>query len=226
MTLEEYRSLYKEEDAPAPGWDAIDALLNRVYSDVEPMHWGSILKFMVGGEDPIDGTSAYVVGEGEDLHWHFITYGMSSLYYDEEAAGGDFSRWGFEFTFRIRPEPAWGPTGEIPAWVINLLNNLARYVYKSGRWFEPYHWLDARGPLKLDSEKESEVTALVFVPDPALTTIETPHGKVQFLQLFGITSAELADIQEKRILPADLIENHRLVNPLLVTDLDRKGKLS
>ena len=58
---------------------------------------------------------------------------MSELYYDEEAAANEFSKWGFEFTFRLPCIPDDMPTSddEAPVWPINLMQNLARYVFES-----------------------------------------------------------------------------------------------
>lgn len=136
MDLAEYRRRYGNQDAATPGWDAIDARLAEVYRGQSPKHWGTIIKRMLGGPDPIDGISAYQCSDGGTDHLHFITYGYSSLYYDEEAIGKDFSRFGFEMTFRLASEL---PPAEEPIWVCNLLQNLARYVFETGRWFEPYH---------------------------------------------------------------------------------------
>src|SRR4051794_18823621 len=82
----EYERLYGGRDDAAPGWDAIDSRLRQVYKDQAPRHWGTVIKHMLGGPDPIDGISAYECTDGGRLHLHFCTYGYSSLYYDEEGA--------------------------------------------------------------------------------------------------------------------------------------------
>jgi hypothetical protein len=216
MDIAEYQRLYGGQDDAAPGWDAIDARLRVVYGDQEPKHWGTIIKFMMGGPDPIDGISAYECRDGGVPHLHFCTYGYSSLYYDEESVGGEFSQWGFEMTFRLAsPLP---PT-EDPNWVLNLLNNLARYVFKSQKWFEPNHWLQANGPIRIDYP--TDIVGLVFLLDPTLAPIDTPHGRVDFLQAFGITSSELERIKSKTVTVEEVIEANRQNNPLLITDLDR-----
>src|SRR5215831_11671967 len=101
MDLAEYKRRYGERDDAAPGWEAINTRLEEVYPGQEPMHWGTILKYMFGGRDPIDGISAYQCRDGGVDHLHFITFGYSSLYYDEESVGKDFSSYGFEMTFRL-----------------------------------------------------------------------------------------------------------------------------
>jgi hypothetical protein len=214
VDIAEYKRLYEGRDA-TPGWDAIDARFREVYGDQEPQHWGSIIKHMLGGPDPLDGISAYECRDGGTPHLHFVTYGYSSLYYDEESVGGDCSRFGFEMTFRLA-----SPLAEQPNWVLNLLNNLARYVFKSGRWFEPYHWIPANGPIR--AEYPTDLVGLAFVLDPALAPINTPHGRVEFVQAFGITASELERIKSKTATCEQVIEQHRSSNPLLITDLDRQ----
>lgn len=217
MELAEYKRQYEGQDA-SPGWDAIDARLAGVYGSQEPKHWGTIIKHMLGGPDPLDGISAYECREGGTDHLHFVTYGYSSLYYDEEAVGGEFSRFGFEMTFRLAASL---PSSEEPVWVCNLLQNLARYVFSSGKWFEPYHYIPANGPIRL--EYDTEIVGLAFLRDPALEPIETPHGGVEFIQAFGITQEELDKLKYSRHTAEELIEEHRKTNPLLITDLERKG---
>jgi hypothetical protein len=63
-----------------------------------------------------------------------------------------------------------------------------RHVVSSGNWFEAYHFTPANGPIRL--ETDTAITALAFVPDPELGTIDTPHGEVAFLQMVGLTDAE------------------------------------
>ena len=216
MNFAEYKRLYGGRDDAAPGWEAIDARLREVYGEQEPRHWGTIIKYMFGGPDPLDGISAYECRDGGTSHLHFCTYGYSSLYYDEESAGGECSKFGFEMTFRLATPL---PPQEEPFWVLNLLNNLARYVFQSGRWFERYHWIPANGPIRADYP--TDLVGLAFELDPALAPIDTPHGRVEFVLAFGITAGELERIKSKDETCEQMIEGHRRVNPLLVTNLDR-----
>lgn len=217
MDLEEYKRLYGEQHDAAPGWDAIDSRLDEVYRGQDPKHWGTIIKQMFGGPDPIDGISAYQCSDGEIDHLHFITYGYTSLYYDEESVGGDFSGFGFEMTFRLASRL---PPREEPIWVCNLLQNLARYVFESGKWFEPFHWIPANGPIRADYE--TDIVGLAFLNDPALQAIDSPHGRVEFIQAFGITQRELDSFKDTKHTAESIIEHHRKTNPLLVTALSRQ----
>ena len=154
MTQKEYKNLFDEEDAV--GWLEIDKVVEGIYGDQKPRHYAPPLHYMVGGEDPLDGVSIYD-SQKDIFHRHLVSYGMSELYYNEEAAGGEFSKWGFEFTFRLKP---FAEDGDDPTWVVNLMNNLARYVIKSGKWFEEYHVIPANGPIRMNSTAEINIVGV------------------------------------------------------------------
>jgi len=149
---------------------------------------------------------------------------MSELYFDPESAEADFSKWGFEFTCRIAPvvdDKNQNGANHEPIWVINVMNNLARYVFDSGKWFEPYHFIPANGPVRLDTD--TAIVGIAFAPDPKLPEIDTPNGKVQFLQMVGLTQAELDWLwqEPKTYRCQELIDKMREDNPLLIMDLTR-----
>ena len=131
--------------------------------------------------------------------------------------GKDYSRFGFELTFRIRQA---ADDAQMPMWAIDLAQNIARYVFKTGRWFEPGHYMPAKGPLKLDDP--TALVGIVLGVDPELGVIQTPHGAVQFLQMFGVTQAELDRMKATEGGVQDVLALHRSTNPLLITDLARR----
>jgi hypothetical protein len=218
MDHAEYKRRYAGRDDAAPGWDAIDLRLSEVYGIQEPKHWGTVIKHMLGGPDPIDGISAFQCADGGIEHLHFVTYGYTSLYYDEEAVGGEFSSFGFEMTFRLASEL---PPAEDPIWVCNLLQNLARYVFESGKWFEQYDWIPANGPIRADYV--TDIVGLAFLNDPTLQPVDSPHGRVEFIQAFGLTQNELDSFKNTKQTAEGVIELHRKTNPMLVTDLARRN---
>lgn len=214
MTLEEYKKEFSEDDAV--GWLSIDTEFEKLYPNQEPKHFAPPIPYILGGENPLDGVSIYNSTKQSD-HYHFITYGFSELYYDEEKIDGDYSKWGFELTFRLKP---FEKDTETPNWAIALLQNIAKYVFSSGKWFEEFHYMPANGPIRLDTE--TEITAIIFVSDPEIEKIQTPHGEVSFLQIVGITSAEFNDIKEGHKTVEELVNQLKENNPLLITDLTRK----
>lgn len=217
MDLDEYKKNYEDKES-TPGWDAIDQALEEIYPNQEPKHVAPVLHYSIGGNDPIDGVSIYRAEYNKKPYFHIVTYGFSELYYNEEAVGGDYSKFGFELTFRIKLCEL---DDEYPHWAINMIQNIARYVFKSGKWFEPYHYMPAGGQIRLESN--TELTGLAFLPDPELGIINTPHGEVQFLQMFGINDKELEKIKTVEKTSEALINQHRNSNPLLITDLCRNS---
>lgn len=218
MTKKEYKETFDEEEAV--GWLAIDKKVEEIYGTQNPRHYASVLRYVLGGNDPLDGTSIYD-SEKQEFHRHFVSYGMSELYYNEDAVEGEFSRWGFEFTFRLKP---FEEDEEDPVWIIEVMNNLARYVFESGNWFDENHFVPANGPIRTNTKSEIDIVGVAFALDPELGTISTPNGKVSFLQMVGITSAELERLKanSKKTEVKALLDELRKDNPLLITDLTRK----
>lgn len=219
MKQKEYKNLFDEDDAV--GWLEIDKVVEGIYGDQKPRHYAPPVHYMVGGEDPLDGVSIYD-SQKDMFHRHLVSYGMSELYYNEEAAGGEFSKWGFEFTFRLKP---FDEDGDDPTWVVNLMNNLARYVIKSGKWFEEYHVIPANGPIRLNSTAEINIVGVAFVSDPELGKIQTPHGEVLFLQMVGLTANEMNRITSASSAYDEVkkvLDEMKTTNPLMITDLLRR----
>jgi hypothetical protein len=206
----------QNDDPGAPGWDAIDQALAPLYAGQEPRHYGTLIGYELGGPDPIRGISAYRRTDPVP-HWHFITYGFSELF-GKEAEDPEVSGWGFELTMRVTDDT---DAEEPPAWVLNFLQNLGRYVFGSGNVFSDGDYLNANGPISLESE--TLLRAVAFTQDPELPPIDTPNGRVEFLQVVGITNdEEFALKQWKTRSVLEVFQEHL---PLLVTDLGRASLL-
>lgn len=199
-----------EADA-TPGWDAIDRVLKQHYPSQEPLHYGTVIKYSMGGDDPLDGTSIY----SRPDHWHYVTYGFSELY-EKESENPDWSGFGFEMTFRLRRNDE----AEPPVWPITLMQNLARYVFNSGNVFHAGDYLDLNGPIFLESD--TDIRAVAFRIDPDLgENHSTPFGRLDFRQMVGLTLDELRFC--KNWNTAGML---KLIDPLGVTDLERKSVLN
>lgn len=213
MTKDEYKQQFSEDDAV--GWLSIDKEFEKLYPNQEPKHFGTTIPYALGGENPLDGLSVYESIKQTE-HYHFVSYGFSELYYDEDLAGEEYSKWGFELTFRLKK------VDEEIHWAMNLIQNLAKYVFSSKKYFDEYHFIPANGPIRIDYD--TDITALAFVTDPELGKIQTPNGEVIFLQLVGLTTTEYDflknDPDENKT--EQLISELRRTNPLLITDLARK----
>jgi hypothetical protein len=208
------------ESGEAPGWDAIDAALAPLYASQEPRHYGTLVSWRLGGPDPLTGISAYRRA-GPRPHWHFVTYGFSDLY-AKETDHPDDSGYGFELTFRLADDAlATEADADPPAWALGFLQNLARYVFESGNVFEAGHYMDLNGPIALGHD--TAIRAIVFVDDPELPAIDTPNGRVRFLQVVGVTLDEQAACKRWNTLCALGVMAPSL--PLFVTDPRRRSLL-
>ena len=87
------------------------------------------------------------------------------------------------------------------------------------KWFEPFHYMPANGQIR--HQCDTKLTGIAFILDPELGKISTPHGEVQFLQMFGITDEEIDLLKAEKLNVSELIDKHSQANPLLITDLDR-----
>lgn len=198
------------------GWDAIETALKAIYGDQTPLQWGTVVKYSLGGPDPIDGISAYR-HDGETPHWHLVTFGFSELY-AKESENPDVSGYGIELTFRL---PILDGETAPPVWALNFLQNLGRYVFNSGNIFAAGHHMNLNGPICIGSD--TEIKAVLFDVDPELGSIRTPNGAVTFLQVVGVTLDELAAAKtwDTRKLLGIMAQRA----PLLVTDLKRRSML-
>ena len=215
---EEPKSEEPDDDGEdSPGWSAIDKALATLYPDQQPQHWGTILPFGLGGNDPLPGLSAYERSEPVP-HWHFVTYGFTDLHH-KETDDPEESGYGFELTLRIARA---ADDHEPPTWALNFLQNLGRYVFNSGNAFAPGHKMGLNGPIALDHD--TRITAICFADDPELGEIESPFGAARFVQVVGITDDEYRLIQEWTT--TGLVDILRKKLPVLVTDLGRASVLS
>lgn len=200
----------------APGWDAITGALRGLYPGQEPSHFAAALPAMLGGGDPLDGISAYA-SQHERAHWHFVTYGFSSLY-GEAGADPGVSGYGFELTLRVARSLGDQP----PAWAVNFLQNLAQYVFRTSNVFAPGHCMDLKGPIMLGSD--TAITSVIFTEDPELAAISTPSGRVAFIQIVGVTQDERETAA--RWTSDGVLDLLRAQSALLVTDLNRGSALA
>lgn len=214
MTLNDYKKQMKDHDEWAPGWEAIEEVFENLYPDQTPAHMGTEIqaRALFGGNQYLDGYSIYKSPNG---YQHIVTYGMSDLYADEESFGGEWSRWGYEMTIKLKEK-----TPDDCMWAINMLSNLAHYTYTNERHFSPYSFIDGNGE-SIHIGTPSKITALLAVNDTEAHAIETVHGKVEFIQMVGITEQELDKLKEDPEKAILLVEKMKADNPYLITDMAR-----
>ena len=215
MTKEEFLKCIQEDENYSPGWQAIDDAFEKLYPGQEPDHFGTLItsRAIFGGEEYLDGFSVYTSPKG---YKHLVTYGMTVLYGDEEAFGGEWNGWGYEMTMKLRENDT-----ENCKWAIDMMSNLARYTYKSERFFEPNQYVKGNGT-SLHIGEDSMITALLLVRDTEAETQMSVYGKTEFIQLVGITESEIQAIIEDKSNIEKLIDLMKADgNEDLVTDMRR-----
>lgn len=187
-------SANKETAYPsALGWEAITAEFERIYpNQMNPKHYGTLIKWSLGGKDPLDGISIYDGGD----YWHFVTYGMTELYEEKEGNDG-ISGFGYEMTFKLKKDNYPDEEGECRC-ICGILQAIARITFQNGELFRPYEFLYTGQTTGIDAYQKSNITGFICVPDPSVNTIETPNGKVEFLEFIGMTDAELKTLDSSQ----------------------------
>lgn len=215
MTIEEFKARMENDEEWAPGWDIIDDAFDEVYPNGEYQHYAINMakRAIFGGDQFLDGYSIYNSSNG---YKHIVTYGMTELYADEKAFGGEFNKWGYEMTIKLKE-----PDNDSCMWALTVLGNLARYTYTSERWFEPYQYVAGNGgSLNLD-KPECKITALLIVDDTEVKGRDTIYGRTDFMQLVGITEQELQALKADYSRAKELAEMLKTDYPNLETDMYR-----
>ena len=214
MTVEEFKKKLESDPEWAPGWEIIDKEFDRIYPGQAPNHYATnmISRAMFGGDNYLDGYSIYSSLKG---YKHIVTYGMTELYADEKALGGEWNKWGYEMTIKLNEK-----TDEDCMWAIDMLSNLARYTYTQKRFLQPYEYIAGDGN-SLHIGVESNITALLTIADTEAQTQDTLYGKTEFIQLVGITESELQALIKDHNNAYKLYDLIKKDNPDFITDMKR-----
>lgn len=192
---------YNNKDIKSEGWDAITKECERIYNNQKnPKHYAPLISWMLGGNDPLDGISIYDGGD----YWHFVTYGLSELY-EKETNNKEISGFGMEFTFKLKKENYEDEETEIKC-ICNILQQIARITFTKGEIFKEYEYLYTGQTEGIDLNKESNIIGFITIPDVNFNSINTPNGKVDFIEFIGVTNAELVAIQNKELNVKTLYE--------------------
>lgn len=169
------------DENEAAGWESITAAFAHAYPGVDPVHRAPAVPPGLGGS--LNGISAYA----SDDRWHFVTYGLTELF-GKDSDDPDLSGWGYELTL-LTP-----PSSDPPPWAFNLLLGVAGATQNKGEVFERGHRLDPGGPIDGDV---SHLRAIAFTADRVVHPTEFPNGSYEFLQLVGLTRAELEEARQR-----------------------------
>ena len=185
------------------GWDAITQAMLALYPDqTDPIHYAPVLSYRMGGNDPLDGISIYDGGS----YYHFVTYGFSELY-EKESQHAAYSGLGFELTLKLKKDGIRKRDKEYKN-ICGILQTLARMSFEDGDIFSPEEYIYTGQTTGIDADGSSQITGFLTMED-ALSTMDTPNGKVQFVQLVGATDAELKALVDGNTTVSALLEKLR-----------------
>lgn len=180
------------EEIGAEGWLNIEKEFLRVYpGQTKPKHYGTLVKWRLGGNDPLDGISIYDGGD----YWHFVTFGLSELY-EKESENKEISGYGYEMTLKLKKYKFEDEEAEIKN-ICGILQSIARITFNNGEIFLPNEFIYTGQQTGMDAKQKSNITGFITISDTSVNTIDTPNGKVDFLELIGMTDAELKTLSNK-----------------------------
>ena len=201
--FDKFKKSDKNNDVNVNGWDAITNLCDKIYPNQEnPKHYGTLISWKLGGNDPLKGISIYDSGD----YWHFITYGLSELY-EKESAIKDVSGYGMELTFKLKKDNYENEENEIKC-ICGILQSIARITFTKGEVFNSYEYLYTGQTEGIDYNRKSNITGFITVPDDKFHEINTQNGKVNFVEFIGVTDNELKAIQKKQITVNELYKKN------------------
>ena len=196
------------------GWDAIEKEAERIYpGQTDPKHYGTLIKWRLGGPDPLDGISIYDGGD----YWHFVTFGLSELY-EKETQNKEWSGYGMEFTLKLKKDSYPDEEGEIKC-ICGILQQIAKITFTNNEIFNPYEYLYTGQTTGIDSRQLSNITGFITIPDTQFQTLNTKNGRVDFVEFVGVTNDEITAVKNKEIDAKTLYE--KLGSD--VTDYNRKS---
>lgn len=206
-----------EPASEGPGAAAIDRRVDRIDGGPEVHRYRPRAPHRFRGAGPLRAVTSHRLADPD--HFHLVTYGLTELA-EKQSDNLGRSGWGFELTLRVAAGPPTTP-GDDPSWAVDLLTNLAAYVWTSGHGFAAGDHIDLRGPIRLGHD--SALTAAALVVDPTLGRMRGPFGRLSFLQLVALTADELEVCRTAGTDAVVAVLAER--DPLLVTRLDRESVL-
>lgn len=196
MTKNEFMNHLAREPRWSPGWDAIEEEFRRLYPAAVPEHLATVIaaRAAFGGDQYLDGYSFYASPKG---YLHLVTFGLSELYGNKRAFGGAWSGRGCELTMKVRETIA-----SEALWACDILSAIAKFACGRKIHLAPYQLLTEE-ELGLSSRSGSDVQAVLLIPDTEARPLRTIYGKVQFLQVLGLTGKQAA-----ALLSGDSVEEN------------------
>ncbi|MDE6833635.1 MAG: suppressor of fused domain protein [Ruminococcus sp.] len=191
----------QSEELNLSGWEAIEKAFTEIYTGQDnPKHYRTIIPYILGGNDPLDGISVYDGGD----YWHFVTFGLTELY-EKENDNPEYSGYGMEFTLRLKKGcyDIEDEENEIRC-IAGILQKIAKITFENGELFQENEYIYTGQKTGIDYNQKSMLTGFITVSDTKVKSIDTPNGKVDFIEFIGVTDAELLSLINKKLTVPEL----------------------
>lgn len=219
-------------DGDAPGWNAIDRWVGAHFPTATPHQFTSRHPYELDKPSPLPAVTVFETRS--PAGWLYVSYGLSELF-EKSSDDAAISGFGYELTLRVpvAPHGLEGPSDTPPVWPLRLFQSLGHHALSQGGGFDSGHFLDLGAPMVPPNSdgprpEDCALTGLVCLPDPALGKIETVHGSLLFLRLFGVTADELEALKDVKLgsLVACLaeLEGQAITDPFRGSFLDDPEK--
>ena len=93
---------------------------------------------------------------------------------------------------------------------------IARLTFTEGEIFQPFEFIYTGQSVGIDANQKSNLTGFITIKDTTVETIKTPNGTVEFVELIGMTDAELKTLSTVesvmeiyKKLGSDITDYHR-----------------
>ena len=110
-----------------------------------------------------------------------------------------------EFTLKLKKDKYEDEEKEIRG-ICGILQSIARMTFVNGEIFRAYEYLYTGQTTGIDWNQKSNITGFITIPDDKFHEINTPNGKVKFVEFVGVTDSELKAIINKNISIKGLYE--------------------
>lgn len=135
--------------------------------------------------------TSVLIYQGDD-YWHFVTEGL-------------FIEYNMELTFKLKKDCYENEEAELSR-IVNILQALAEFTFNKGVAFKIYKHVHFEQMERIDSASKSNIVGFITVPDTSVEIIQTSQGMIHFVELIGITDAEIKSLKTKQITERELYE--------------------
>lgn len=123
-----------------------------------------------------------------------------------------------EITFKLKKDNYRDEEKELKN-ICGILQEIAKITFTKNEIFNEYEYLYTGQEAGIDCKSLSNITGFITIKDDKFNEINTPNGKVKFIEFIGVTNNELKAIIDKKTSVKELYQ--KLNSD--ITDYNRKS---